>query len=92
MLVLQNTPPGARRRAAAAAGGWRRRVDQELSAAKFDLTLGRDAVEAGSVQGHVEYATDLFERGTVERMVRHYARAARRRRSPRPTRPSPRWR
>jgi amino acid adenylation domain-containing protein len=46
-------------------------VHQELGSAKFDLTfsigVGADRVVAGA-----EYALDLFERDTVERMMRHY--------------------
>jgi amino acid adenylation domain-containing protein len=47
-------------------------VNQELNAAKFDLTFGVEQ-HAGRTRVTVEYAADLFERPTIERMVRHYA-------------------
>ncbi|HEX2207619.1 MAG TPA: amino acid adenylation domain-containing protein, partial [Longimicrobium sp.] len=47
-------------------------VHQELNAAKFDLTFGV-AQEGGRTWAGAEYAADLFERPTIERMVRHYA-------------------
>ncbi|MFC8189999.1 amino acid adenylation domain-containing protein, partial [Streptomyces sp. NPDC057305] len=47
--------------------------------AKFDLTLSlRDGVEGddggGALTGYLEYATDLFDRGTAERIVRRFDR------------------
>ncbi|MGW1954891.1 amino acid adenylation domain-containing protein [Streptomyces sp. NPDC001920] len=44
--------------------------------AKFDLTVAWDEAPsaAGELRGHVEYDVDLFDRGTVERMMRHYVR------------------
>ncbi|WP_420129759.1 amino acid adenylation domain-containing protein, partial [Longimicrobium sp.] len=47
-------------------------VQQEVNAAKFDLTFGV-AQDAGRTWAGVEYAADLFDRATIERMVRHYA-------------------
>ncbi|HYR07355.1 MAG TPA: amino acid adenylation domain-containing protein, partial [Longimicrobium sp.] len=47
-------------------------VHQELNAAKFDLTFAV-AQEGGRTWAGVEYAADLFERATIDRMVRHYA-------------------
>jgi amino acid adenylation domain-containing protein len=41
------------------------------AAAKFDLTL-MTADDGGRIVGSLEYNADLFERSTVERMVRHY--------------------
>ncbi|MDQ3981188.1 MAG: amino acid adenylation domain-containing protein, partial [Actinomycetota bacterium] len=37
--------------------------------AKFDLTLGIGDAGEGELEGYLEYATDLFERDTVEAMV-----------------------
>jgi amino acid adenylation domain-containing protein len=45
---------------------------QELGSAKFDLTFAV-AQAGGRSWAGVEYAADLFERPTIERMVRHYA-------------------
>src|SRR5512142_1652072 len=39
--------------------------------AKFDLTLWMEEVE-GRLQGEWEYNTDLFDRGTIERMAGHF--------------------
>ena len=48
-----------------------RPVEAGSGTAKFDLTL--EMVEAGeSVTGVLEYSTDLFEAGTVERMVERF--------------------
>ncbi|WP_420130151.1 amino acid adenylation domain-containing protein, partial [Longimicrobium sp.] len=41
--------------------------------AKFDLALAL-AGDASGVTGSLEYSTDLFERGTVQRMIRHFVR------------------
>ena len=40
--------------------------------AKFDLTLALEESADGSMNGGVEYATDLFEPATIERLVGHY--------------------
>jgi amino acid adenylation domain-containing protein len=45
----------------------------ELASAKFDLSLGLAATSHGLLGG-LTYSTDLFEPGTVERMVRHLER------------------
>jgi amino acid adenylation domain-containing protein len=70
MLVLQNTPPLA---GDAGLGGLRlaEAPGMDVRASRVDLTLDLTEIEDGSVQGHVEYATDLFDRATVERLVRH---------------------
>ncbi|HEX5870838.1 MAG TPA: amino acid adenylation domain-containing protein, partial [Longimicrobium sp.] len=44
--------------------------EAEHGTAKFDLTLDLDAGPHG-IDGVLEYATDLFERGTARRMVEH---------------------
>jgi amino acid adenylation domain-containing protein len=48
-------------------------VGAELTSAKFDLSLALTATAQG-LRGGLIYSTDLFERGTVERMVRHLER------------------
>ncbi|HST57102.1 MAG TPA: amino acid adenylation domain-containing protein, partial [Longimicrobium sp.] len=69
MFTLQNAGggggalPGLR---VSGAGG-------ELASAKFDLNLGLAATSRG-LQGALNYSTDLFERDTIERMVRHLER------------------
>jgi amino acid adenylation domain-containing protein/non-ribosomal peptide synthase protein (TIGR01720 family) len=39
--------------------------------AKFDLTLGIGDAGEGELEGYLEYATDLFDEATIERMVGH---------------------
>jgi amino acid adenylation domain-containing protein len=48
-------------------------VGAEMEIAKFDLSLTLAATPQGLLGG-LNYATDLFERGTVERMLGHLAR------------------
>ncbi|HEV2799099.1 MAG TPA: amino acid adenylation domain-containing protein, partial [Pyrinomonadaceae bacterium] len=84
MFALQNTPQGlvsfsradAPREDAAAGELWLSAAEFDGAeshslTAKFDLTLSmlemRDGLEAT-----LEYSTDLFERATVERILRHY--------------------
>ncbi|MEW5930158.1 MAG: amino acid adenylation domain-containing protein [Gemmatimonadota bacterium] len=45
----------------------------DTGTAKFDLSLALHDIP-GSLTGLVEYSTDLFERDTVVRLVRHYLR------------------
>ncbi|HEX2076941.1 MAG TPA: amino acid adenylation domain-containing protein [Longimicrobium sp.] len=56
-----------------AAGLRTREVGAEVTAAKFDLTLFLEARGRG-VSGVLQYAADLFERGTARRMVEHLGR------------------
>ncbi|HYR08985.1 MAG TPA: amino acid adenylation domain-containing protein, partial [Longimicrobium sp.] len=48
-------------------------VGAELESVKFDLVLGLAATPKG-LRGGLKYSTDLFERGTVERMLGHLER------------------
>ncbi|HEY7768546.1 amino acid adenylation domain-containing protein, partial [Longimicrobium sp.] len=48
-------------------------VDAELESAKFDLSLALTATAQG-LHGALNYSTDLFERGTVVRMLGHLER------------------
>jgi amino acid adenylation domain-containing protein len=48
-------------------------VDADFSFAKFDLTLAVVAA-GGELRGALSYSTDLFERGTVVRMLGHLRR------------------
>jgi amino acid adenylation domain-containing protein len=50
-----------------------RAVGAELEIARFDLTLELAATPHG-LRGGLNYSTDLFERGTVERMLGHLER------------------
>jgi amino acid adenylation domain-containing protein/non-ribosomal peptide synthase protein (TIGR01720 family) len=45
-------------------------VNAETTTAKFDLSLGM-ASGPGGMGGSIEYATDLFEAATIERMIEH---------------------
>ncbi|HEU4880715.1 MAG TPA: amino acid adenylation domain-containing protein [Longimicrobium sp.] len=47
--------------------------DPDFAFAKFDLALGLKAARRG-LHGGLVYRTDLFERGTVQRMLGHLAR------------------
>jgi amino acid adenylation domain-containing protein len=49
------------------------RAGAELGSAKFDLSLTLSATAQG-LRGALTYSTDLFERGTVERMLGHLER------------------
>ncbi|HST62231.1 MAG TPA: condensation domain-containing protein, partial [Longimicrobium sp.] len=49
-------------------------AETELESVKFDLTLGLVATARG-LRGGLTYRTDLFERGTIERMAQHLERA-----------------
>ena len=69
MFILQNTPPSTPR----LSGVRLSPVPVTTQTAKFDLTLELRQEEAGLV-GEVEYSTELFERGTAERVARDYAR------------------
>ena len=67
-FVMQNAQAAAPRLpglALAAQEGAERRT------AKFDLTL-EVAAEGGGLRASIEYATDLFDAATVERMARHF--------------------
>ncbi|MFY0568156.1 non-ribosomal peptide synthase/polyketide synthase [Archangium lansingense] len=67
MFVLQNAPMGALRLPDLTL----RPVELEIATSKFDLTL--TMIEGpGGLGGAVLYNTDLFEAGTVARMMRHY--------------------
>src|SRR5229473_859734 len=69
MLVLQNAPIGELRMGGLELTG----VSQEGVTAKFDLTLSMGESEEG-LRGVMEYATDLYERATIERMLGHWER------------------
>ncbi|MFI6024801.1 amino acid adenylation domain-containing protein [Amycolatopsis magusensis] len=49
-------------------------VDLEWQVAKFDLALRLAELPDGSIGGHVEYATDLFDEATARRLAEHYSR------------------
>ncbi|MCC6858504.1 MAG: amino acid adenylation domain-containing protein [Bryobacterales bacterium] len=67
MLILQNTPS----RVQELPGLSIRRIEAELGTSTFDLTLsiaeGPQALDVSA-----EYSTDLFDRATIERLLRHY--------------------
>ncbi|WP_323135334.1 non-ribosomal peptide synthase/polyketide synthase [Dyella silvatica] len=67
MLVLQNTPMDE----LALPGLVLKLLDNEISTAKFDITLALTEAEEG-LQGYIEYSTDLFELSTIERMAGHF--------------------
>ncbi|HYH78527.1 MAG TPA: amino acid adenylation domain-containing protein, partial [Longimicrobium sp.] len=48
-------------------------VDTDLNTAKYDLTLSLFPTARG-LRGGLEYSTDLFERGTIRRMLEHLER------------------
>ncbi len=69
MFALQNAESGGGALPGLKAGG----VGAAMEIAKFDLYLELTATPQG-LRGGLNYSTDLFERGTVERMVGHLAR------------------
>ncbi|HYH81021.1 MAG TPA: amino acid adenylation domain-containing protein, partial [Longimicrobium sp.] len=69
MFALQNAEGGG----AALPGLEVSGVDAELASAKFDLSLNLTATSRG-LRGGLTYSTELFERGTVVRMLGHLAR------------------
>ena len=44
----------------------------DLGIAKFDLYLSLEAQPDGTINGEWEYASDLFDRATVDRMIGHF--------------------
>ncbi len=67
VLVMNNTPG-----AALQLPGLRMEVlEQERTTAHFDVTLLLQETE-GRVAGHLSYASDLFDRSTIERMARQF--------------------
>ncbi|HSL81429.1 MAG TPA: condensation domain-containing protein, partial [Thermoanaerobaculia bacterium] len=71
MLTLQNVP---RRHARPLGGVTVRPLDAPPPIAKLELSLTLGEGEGGELRGDLEYATDLFDRVTVERMARQYRR------------------
>jgi amino acid adenylation domain-containing protein/non-ribosomal peptide synthase protein (TIGR01720 family) len=69
MFALQNTPGGSLEVAELRM----RPVTPEGTAAKFDLTLNLEQ-HAGGLAGTIEYAADLYEGATVERLIGHLER------------------
>ncbi|WP_420128652.1 amino acid adenylation domain-containing protein, partial [Longimicrobium sp.] len=69
MFALQNNEGGG----SAPPGLGVSAVGAEFASAKFDLSLTLAATAQG-LRGGLNYSTDLFERGTIVRMVRHLER------------------
>ncbi|WP_370469510.1 non-ribosomal peptide synthase/polyketide synthase, partial [Corallococcus caeni] len=67
MFVLQNTPTEALRLPGLSFQG----LPLQAHFAKFDLSLALQEVQTGLV-GSLEYATDLFDAATVQRMAGHF--------------------
>ncbi|HSF40847.1 MAG TPA: amino acid adenylation domain-containing protein, partial [Thermoanaerobaculia bacterium] len=67
MLVLQNAPAGELR----VPGLTFVPVDPPSATAKFDMTLSLHEA-SGGIAGRLEYATDLFDRTTVQRFLGHF--------------------
>jgi len=73
MFMLQNMPLEAIELPGLAVHALGADQQQSEGTARFDLTLGLQESAAGLVGG-LEYNTDLFERGTIQRMLNHYTR------------------
>jgi len=69
LLALQNV----RREAVQLAGLELQPLGETVAAAKFDISVYLQEAKGG-LEGHVEYATDLFERPTIERFVLQFER------------------
>ncbi|MEO5729664.1 MAG: condensation domain-containing protein, partial [Byssovorax sp.] len=66
MFILQNAPTGGMQ---APAGLAIRGAPTGSETAKFDLTLAMSQRADGGLAGSLEYATDLFDASTMERML-----------------------
>ncbi len=73
MLVLQNAPVESLEIQDLRL----RPVSVDRTTAKFDLTLSLEEHDGG-LAGTVEYATDLFDAATIDRLIVHFETAARR--------------
>ncbi|HEX6747845.1 MAG TPA: non-ribosomal peptide synthase/polyketide synthase [Longimicrobium sp.] len=69
MFTLQDAGGGGSALPGLKVGG----IGAELASAKFDLSLTLMATPQG-LRGGLNYSTDLFERGTIERMLGHLER------------------
>ena len=67
MLVLQNMPEAELE----LPGLTLMQQEIEWEATSFDLTLSLSEVEDGHLAGALEYCSDLFEKGTIERWLGH---------------------
>ncbi|MGH9763246.1 MAG: non-ribosomal peptide synthetase, partial [Blastocatellia bacterium] len=67
MFALQNTPAAELR----LRGLTLTRIELESTSSKFELTLSLEETGPG-LKGTVEYSTDLFDRATITRMIRHF--------------------
>jgi amino acid adenylation domain-containing protein len=68
-FTLQNAEGGGGALPGLKVGG----VNAAMEIAKFDLSLTLSTTDQG-LRGAVDYSTDLFERGTIERILGHLAR------------------
>ncbi|MDI1443025.1 non-ribosomal peptide synthetase [Polyangium sp. 6x1] len=68
MFALQNAPF----RPPALAGLTVEPLDVHTGTAKCDLSLSLTEAEDGSLRGDLEYATELFDRERIERLVAHF--------------------
>lgn len=67
LFVLQNVPAATVQMPGLAVNP----VDIEINAAKFDIALFL-AEDGQQLQGSVNYRTDLFDPGSIERLMRHF--------------------
>jgi amino acid adenylation domain-containing protein len=69
MLVLQNTPemPELKLGKAKITSD-----DFEISTSKFDFSMELMPTQNGSLNGRVEYSTEVFELNTIQTMTRHF--------------------
>ncbi|HYH80774.1 MAG TPA: amino acid adenylation domain-containing protein [Longimicrobium sp.] len=70
MFSLQNQETGTLR-LPGIASAW---DDEVRGAARFDLSVTLEETADGGIEGTAEYAADLFDRGTVARLVERYRR------------------
>ncbi|HEX8319750.1 amino acid adenylation domain-containing protein [Longimicrobium sp.] len=73
MFALQNAVGGGGGGGGGLAGLKMSGAGTAMEAANFDLSLELAATPRG-LRGGLSYSTDLFERGTIERMIGHLAR------------------
>jgi natural product biosynthesis luciferase-like monooxygenase protein/amino acid adenylation domain-containing protein/FkbM family methyltransferase len=70
LFALQNTPPAT----VSLTGLEVRPLDAAARTARYDLSVYAREEADGGVAALVEYDTDLYDRATAERWMRHYAR------------------
>jgi len=73
MFILQNTGSGGASKGAEVSGLRMSGMEAESNTSKFDITLAMEEGRGG-LGAAIEYSTDLFDAGTIERLASHFVR------------------